>query len=129
MVEAYTRQGSGFSSSLCKLALSLKDGSTKEFSICPSKENRPSQAKAVLNILSGFDSLNDTDLSIACKNTVDRWVNMINKVRMDNEKEHAQIIIDFSSLKDVMSKGGIVMTSYRCPECNGRLDLPEVGRS
>jgi uncharacterized Zn finger protein (UPF0148 family) len=43
-------------------------------------------------------------------------------------KEKVQIILDFSSLKDVMSKGGIVMTSYKCPECNAKLDIPETGK-
>lgn len=44
----------------------------------------------------------------------------INKVMMDRknyvqaqkEKEHIQIVLDFSSLKDIMSKGGIVMTRF-----------------
>jgi hypothetical protein len=126
VLEVFTQQG-GFTS-YSKLVLRLKDGKSKEYSICLTKENRPSQAKTVLNLLSGFDSSIGSDYSIGSKNTIDRWVNLINKARMENEKECVQIIIDFSSLKEVMAKGGIVMTSYKCPECNGKLDVPEAGK-
>jgi hypothetical protein len=126
VLEVFTQQG-GFTS-YSKLVLRLKDGKSKEYSICLTKENRPSQAKTVLNLLSGFDSSINSDYSIGSKNTIDRWVNLINKARMENEKECVQIIIDFSSLKEVMAKGGIVMTSYKCPECNGKLDVPEAGK-
>ena len=47
---------------------------------------------------------------------------------MDKEKQAIQIILDFSSLKDAMSKGGLVMTTYKCPNCNGMVDLPEAGK-
>jgi hypothetical protein len=39
-----------------------------------------------------------------------------------------QIILDFSSLKDVMAKGGLVMTTYKCPNCNGMVKLPKEGK-
>ena len=38
------------------------------------------------------------------------------------------VVLHFSSLKYVMSKGGIVMTAYKCPICNGKLDIPETGK-
>jgi uncharacterized Zn finger protein (UPF0148 family) len=44
------------------------------------------------------------------------------------DKTNVQIIIDFSSLKDVMSKGGLVMTTYKCPNCNGMVNIPEAGK-
>jgi hypothetical protein len=44
------------------------------------------------------------------------------------EKEHVQIVLDFSSLKDVMAKGGIVMPTYNCPKCNAMIDIPEAGK-
>ena len=47
---------------------------------------------------------------------------------MEKEKANVQIILDFSSLKDVMSKGGLVMTTCRCPNCNVMLDIPEAGK-
>ena len=53
-----------------------------------------------------------------------------NKIRIEQEKigKRVQVVLDFSSLKDVMSKGGIVMTAYKCPICNGKLDIPETGK-
>ncbi|MFH0897154.1 MAG: hypothetical protein V1850_03785 [Candidatus Bathyarchaeota archaeon] len=47
---------------------------------------------------------------------------------MDKEKANVQIVLDFSSLKDVMSKGGLVMSTYKCPNCNGMVDIPEAGK-
>jgi hypothetical protein len=47
---------------------------------------------------------------------------------MDKEKANVQIILDFSSLRDIMSKGGLVMTTYKCPNCNGMMDIPEAGK-
>jgi hypothetical protein len=47
---------------------------------------------------------------------------------MNKENANVQIIIDFSSLKDVMSKGGLVMSTYKCPNCNGMVNIPEAGK-
>jgi len=49
-------------------------------------------------------------------------------LQAQKEKERVQIILDFSSLKDVMSKGGLVMTTYKCPSCGGMVKLPEAGK-
>jgi hypothetical protein len=55
-----------------------------------------------------------------------------NQIRVEQERERAkervQVVLDFSSLKDVMSKGGMVMTTYKCPNCSGKLDLPASGQ-
>lgn len=51
-----------------------------------------------------------------------------NVLMAEKQKEHVQIILDFSSLKDVMFKGGLVMTTYKCPNCSGILKLPEEGK-
>jgi DNA-directed RNA polymerase subunit RPC12/RpoP len=50
------------------------------------------------------------------------------KGEIGKEKEFIQIVLDFSSLKDVMSKGGLVMTTYKCPNCNGMVNIPEAGK-
>jgi len=47
---------------------------------------------------------------------------------IDKEKTNIQLILDFTSLKDVMTKGGLVMTTYKCPNCNGMIKLPEAGK-
>lgn len=48
--------------------------------------------------------------------------------KAQNEKANVKIILDFSSLKDAMSKGGLVMSTYKCPNCNGMVDIPEAGK-
>lgn len=48
------------------------------------------------------------------------------QIRKDNDR--IQIVLDFSSLKDVMVKGGLVMTTYKCPNCNGMVPIPEAGK-
>ena len=125
VLEAYCQSEGGFSSS-SELVLRLKNGLLKEYRIATAKENMPSQATQVLNLLSGMNPSSKADLSTGSKNTVDRWVNLINNTLMAKEK--VQIIFDFSSLKGALSKGGIVMTAYKCPVCNGKLDIPETGK-
>lgn len=51
------------------------------------------------------------------------------KGEINNEPQNVQIIVDFSSLKDEMAKGGVVMTTYKCPNCNGTVDIPETGKT
>jgi hypothetical protein len=54
------------------------------------------------------------------------------QLKLQKEKELAQgrvqIVLDFSSLKEVMSKGGLIMTTYKCPHCGGTLEIPEAGK-
>jgi hypothetical protein len=49
---------------------------------------------------------------------------------MDKEKakENVQVVFDFSSLKDELAKGGVVMTTCKCPNCNAMVDIPETGK-
>jgi hypothetical protein len=44
------------------------------------------------------------------------------------ENKNNQMVIDFASLKDVLLKGGIVMTFFKCPNCNSKLNFPETGK-
>jgi hypothetical protein len=46
---------------------------------------------------------------------------------MNKDKENVQIILDFSSLNDVMKKTGITMTKFECPNCKGSVKIPEAG--
>jgi hypothetical protein len=46
---------------------------------------------------------------------------------MNKEKESVQVILDFSSLRDVMTKTGITMTKFECPSCHGIVKIPEAG--
>ena len=54
--------------------------------------------------------------------------NRKNELLTQKEKEHLHIVLDFSSLKDVMSKGGLVMTTCRCPNCSSMVGIPESGK-
>lgn len=42
-------------------------------------------------------------------------------------KERAHVLIDFSSLSDYMKKGGLSLTTVKCPECGAPLKLPKNG--
>ncbi len=46
----------------------------------------------------------------------------------ESTNKNVQIVLDFSALKDVMSKGGLVLSTYKCPNCNGMVKLPEEGK-
>jgi len=76
---------------------------------------------------------------------VDKWRQMREFVRPDiqsvipainkaisERKSEAQtqkvIVLDFTSLKDTMVKGGIIMSTYNCPTCNASLEIPEAGK-
>jgi RNase P subunit RPR2 len=48
--------------------------------------------------------------------------------QVSKENKDIQIILDFSSLKDIMAKGGLVMTTYKCPNCGGMVNIPEAGK-
>ncbi len=47
---------------------------------------------------------------------------------INSDKTNIQIILDFSSLKDIMAKGGLIMATYKCPNCNGMVNIPEAGK-
>jgi DNA-directed RNA polymerase subunit RPC12/RpoP len=43
------------------------------------------------------------------------------------KKERLHVMVDFSSLKDYMEKGGLKLTTVKCPECNAPLEMPKEG--
>jgi hypothetical protein len=50
------------------------------------------------------------------------------RIQKEKQREHVQVVLDFSSIRDTLAKGGIVATTFKCPQCSGPLDLPETGR-
>lgn len=48
--------------------------------------------------------------------------------KVSERSKSIKIVLDFTSLKEVMSKGGLVMSTYKCPNCNGMVKLPEAGK-
>jgi hypothetical protein len=78
----------------------------------------------------GFDVTNKDNLAESCSSyiTKDEYEKRCLSGEISRDKANVKIIIDFSSLKDVMSKGGLVMTTYKCPNCNGMVNIPEAGK-
>lgn len=50
------------------------------------------------------------------------------RIHKEKQREHVQVVLDFSSIRDTLAKGGVVATTLKCPQCSGPLDLPETGR-
>jgi DNA-directed RNA polymerase subunit RPC12/RpoP len=46
---------------------------------------------------------------------------------MNKENESFQIVLDFSSLRDVMTKNGITIMNFVCPSCHSTVKIPEAG--
>ncbi len=46
----------------------------------------------------------------------------------EKQREHVQVVLDFSSIRETLSKGGVVLSSLQCPQCSGPLELPETGK-
>lgn len=78
----------------------------------------------------GFDLTNRLHLAENCTSYITQkdYEKKCLSGEIEKEKQPVQIILDFSSLKDVMSKGGMVMTTYKCPNCNGTVNIPETGK-
>jgi len=49
------------------------------------------------------------------------------EIEAERKKERVQVVLDFSTLKEYMEKGGLVLQKTKCPECGGPIMLPEVG--
>ena len=49
------------------------------------------------------------------------------EIEAEKRKARVHIMLDFSSLKDYMKKGGLVLQTVKCPVCSGPLKLPESG--
>jgi len=43
------------------------------------------------------------------------------------KKDRIHVMIDFSSIGDYMEKGGLQLTTVKCPNCNAPLKLPNQG--
>lgn len=49
------------------------------------------------------------------------------EIEAEKRKERVQVVLDFSSLKDYMEKGGLVLQKTKCPECGAPMALPATG--
>ncbi len=50
-------------------------------------------------------------------------------IEREKRQSRVQYILDFSFLKAQMEKGGITVSTIRCPSCQASLSLPESGTS
>ncbi len=60
------------------------------------------------------------DLAVRIK---DRLIEM----EEDRKKGKTQLVLDFSFLKSILERGGVVMQSMRCPSCGADLQMPKSG--
>lgn len=51
------------------------------------------------------------------------------KIESEKRRERVQLVLDFSSLKNYMEKGGLVMQTFRCPNCSAPVEFPEKGKT
>jgi ribosomal protein S27AE len=49
------------------------------------------------------------------------------ELESEKRKERVQVVLDFSSLRDYMEKGGLVLQKTKCPECGAPMALPTTG--
>ena len=50
------------------------------------------------------------------------------RIQKEKQRDHVQVVLDFSSLRETLAKGGVVATTLTCPQCSGPLHIPEAGR-
>jgi ribosomal protein S27AE len=49
------------------------------------------------------------------------------EIESERKRERVQVVLDFSSLRDYMEKGGLVLQKTKCPECGAPISLPKAG--
>ncbi len=49
------------------------------------------------------------------------------RLHREKQQERIQVILDFSSIKDTLAKGGVVATTIQCPQCAGPMSIPDTG--
>lgn len=60
--------------------------------------------------------------------SVEEVAKAILKLRAKEMLRASKPLVDFSLLKSILDKGGIVATTIKCPSCGGILDVPNEGK-
>lgn len=71
----------------------------------------------------------------ATKEIEDEWKNLLQllilqrrkKVEAEEKGKRIQLVVDFSFLKSIAEKGGLLLTTVSCPHCGGQVELPKSG--
>jgi DNA-directed RNA polymerase subunit RPC12/RpoP len=92
------------------------------------------QKKFVVHAKKGFVSSFPVNLEFLVKNPR-QWQNNImsalkaklESIEADKRRGRVQIVLDFSSLKEYMEKGGLTLQKMKCPECGAPIKLPQSG--
>ena len=62
------------------------------------------------------------------KPVVERAIKMRrDEMEAEKKKDKIHVMLDFSFLKSMMEKGGLVMQVLKCPECGASVDFPKTG--
>jgi DNA-directed RNA polymerase subunit RPC12/RpoP len=49
-------------------------------------------------------------------------------LEQEKRRSSVQIVLDFSSIKDALAKGGIVASNFKCNNCGAMLPIPDSGK-
>ena len=49
------------------------------------------------------------------------------EIEAEKKRDKIHVMLDFSFLKSIMEKGGLVMQVLKCPECGASVDFPKSG--
>jgi hypothetical protein len=54
--------------------------------------------------------------------------NRTKEIHQEKTSKRIQVVLDFSGLKKTIEKGGIILTTFKCPSCNAMLPIPYHGK-
>jgi len=60
-------------------------------------------------------------------NFQEKILQQIKERRLELERQKTSVVIDFSFLKTYIEKGGIVLTTLKCPNCSAPIEMPKGG--
>ena len=80
---------------------------------------------SAVNMMTSGDAIIPPEL--IKENLVLRIEDRLMKMEEERKREKTQLILDFSFLKSILEKGGVVMQSMRCPSCGADLQMPKSG--
>ena len=49
------------------------------------------------------------------------------EIERRRKQERFVISMDFTTIRDYLDKGGVVLTAVKCPQCGGAVELPKSG--